>query len=156
NWSGRDRYWFHHTTQGTATFPVPYDWLVALERPELSLFSSPGLLKDEDYLRRFGFIPSPKPEELKQDGAKFGYRDDGAPSARDLSDRDRMTGYPENSDGLPVGFAKMNAGADPATGEPYASQLGFTCAACHTGHIEYKNVSIRFDGGPAMVNLGKL
>jgi len=28
-----------------------------------------------------------------------------------------------------------------------------TCSACHTGHLEYRNVSLRFDGGPAMVNL---
>ena len=59
NWSARDRYSFHHTPQGTATIPVPYDWLVALERPELSLLGRPGLLKDADYLRRLGFIPSP-------------------------------------------------------------------------------------------------
>jgi mono/diheme cytochrome c family protein len=156
NWTGRDRYWFHHTTQGTATFPVPYDWFVALARPELSLFGSPGLLKDEDYLRRFGFIPSPNPDELKRNGAKFGYHGDGAVGARDVSERDRLTGYPENNDGLPVGFAKMNAGTDPTTGQPYPSQVGFTCAACHTGHIEYNNVSIRFDGGPAMVDLGNL
>src|SRR5580765_2583014 len=26
NWTARDRYWFHHASQGTATFPVPYDW----------------------------------------------------------------------------------------------------------------------------------
>jgi hypothetical protein len=51
---------------------------------------------------------------------------------------------------------KLNGGADPATGESYPAQLGFTCAACHTGHIEYKNISIRFDGGPAMIDLGNL
>ena len=26
NWSTQDRFWFHHATQGTATFPVPYSW----------------------------------------------------------------------------------------------------------------------------------
>ena len=110
NWTERDRYWFHHTTQGTATFPVPYDWFVALERPELSLSSSPGLLKEEDYLRRFGFIPSPSSEELKRNGAMFGYHGDGSLGTGDMSERDRLTGYPENTDGLPVGFAKMKPG----------------------------------------------
>jgi hypothetical protein len=31
NWSTEDRHWFHHASQGTATFPVPYAWFVALE-----------------------------------------------------------------------------------------------------------------------------
>jgi hypothetical protein len=138
NWSAGARYWFHHTPQGTATFPVPYDWLVELERPELWLFSNRPLLRDETYLRRFGFIPSTR-------------------LARSQATETPDYPYPdENSDGLPVGFAKMPAGPDPTTGEQMPAQIGFTCAACHTGHIEYKNVSIRFDGGPAMVNLGAL
>ena len=60
NWSTEDRHWFHHASQGTATFPVPYAWFVALEQPGLYLFSRPGLLADPHYLERFGFIPSPK------------------------------------------------------------------------------------------------
>ena len=60
NWSTEDRHWFHHASQGTATFPVPYDWFIALEQPGLRLFSRPGLLRDSGYLERFGFIPSPK------------------------------------------------------------------------------------------------
>ena len=34
--------------------------------------------------------------------------------------------------------------------------IGLTCAACHSGSIHYKGTSIRYDGGPAMVNLLKL
>ena len=60
NWSTEDRFWFHHASQGTATFPVPYAWYIALEQPGLHLFSRPGLLADSAYLERFGFIPSPK------------------------------------------------------------------------------------------------
>ena len=60
NWSLEDRHWFHHVTQGTATFPVPYAWFVALEQPGLHLFTRPGMLKDSHYLERFGFIPSPQ------------------------------------------------------------------------------------------------
>ena len=60
NWSTEDRHWFHHVSQGTKTFPVPYAWFVALEQPRIHLFSRPGLLSDTDYLERFGFIPSPK------------------------------------------------------------------------------------------------
>ena len=39
NWSTEDRHWFHHASQGTATFPVPYDWFMALEQPGLHLFT---------------------------------------------------------------------------------------------------------------------
>ncbi len=34
--------------------------------------------------------------------------------------------------------------------------IGLTCAACHTGSIRYKGVSVRYDGGPGMVELTKL
>ena len=37
NWSLEDRHWFHHASQGTATFPVPYSWFMALEQPRLHL-----------------------------------------------------------------------------------------------------------------------
>jgi hypothetical protein len=153
NWSARERFWFHHESQGTATFPIPYDWFVSLDQADLSIFSRPGLLADPDYLVRFGFIPSPR----KLDGSvtDFGYRD-GASTTQVTADPEQFKDYPENPDGLPVGFAKLEAGTDPATGEPYPAQIGFTCAACHTGHLRYKDVSLRFDGGPAMTNLGDL
>ena len=44
NWSTEDRHWFHHASQGTATFPVPYAWFVALEQPGIHLITWPGLL----------------------------------------------------------------------------------------------------------------
>ena len=50
NWSTEDRHWFHHVSQGTKTFPVPYAWFVALEQPRIQIFSKPGLLSDTDYL----------------------------------------------------------------------------------------------------------
>jgi hypothetical protein len=50
-----------------------------------------------------------------------------------------------NPDALPVGFAK-----DKYKGTTY---LGLTCAACHTGQVNYKGVGIRIDGAPAMANM---
>ncbi|WP_373092143.1 di-heme-cytochrome C peroxidase [Zhongshania sp.] len=50
-----------------------------------------------------------------------------------------------NPDGLPVGFVK-----DSYQGHDY---MGFTCAACHTGQINYQGQAIRIDGGPAMADL---
>ena len=46
-----------------------------------------------------------------------------------------------NPDGLPVGFVKNHY-----KGKAY---LGFTCAACHTGQLNYQGTGIRIDGGPA-------
>ena len=50
----------------------------------------------------------------------------------------------------------MPGAADPTTGAPQPDLIGLTCAACHTGHINYQGVSVRFDGGPGMVDLLKL
>jgi hypothetical protein len=50
-----------------------------------------------------------------------------------------------NPAGLPVGFATGTPDADGST------PVGFTCAACHTGQLTYQGVSLRYDGGPAMI-----
>ena len=155
NWSTDDRHWFHHASQGTKTFPVPYAWFLALEQPRLHLISNPGLLSDTDYLERFGFIPGTK--TIQTDKAtllNYGYTDSAAapPSTPSL-----YTKWPvQNTDDLPVGFARLSGATDPATGVAQLDLIGLTCAACHTGSIRYKGTSIRYDGGPAMVNLLKL
>lgn len=50
-----------------------------------------------------------------------------------------------NPDGLPVGFVK-----DVYRGKEY---VGLTCAACHTGQINYHGTGIRIDGGPASADM---
>jgi hypothetical protein len=50
-----------------------------------------------------------------------------------------------NPDALPVGFTKMTY-----RGKDY---LGYTCAACHTGQVNFKGQAIRIDGGPAMADM---
>ena len=158
NWSMEDRHWFHHASQGTVTFPVPYALFVALERPGIHLFTEPGLLKDSDYLERFGFLAKPENHPYR--------RSDLAPlrllrlRREDRAGTGSVAGLKptqaENFDGLPVGFARMPGAPDPTTGKPQPDMIGLTCAACHTGHINYKGVSVRFDGGPGMVDLLKL
>lgn len=156
NWSETDRFWSHHASQGTATLPIPYDWFMALEQPGLSIFFTPGLLSDSGYLARMGFIPSPKTLDARKQGLQsYGYGQAGvshpvAPTTR------LQWEETDNRDGLPVGFARTKVPADPRDGKPSLDRIGLTCAACHTGHIEYKDVSLRFDGGPAMLNLNAL
>lgn len=50
-----------------------------------------------------------------------------------------------NPDALPVGFVK-----DSYQGKDY---MGYTCAACHTGQVNYEGRAIRIDGGPAMADM---
>ena len=152
NWSTDDRRWFHHVSQGTKTFPVPYAWFLALEQPRLHLLSNPGLLSDTAYLERFGFIPDAKTAGTdKATLLSYGYADAAdAPT----STPSRSGKWPaENTGGLPVGFARLGGAADPITGAPLPDMIGLTCAACHAGSIRYKGTSLRYDGGPAMVNL---
>ncbi|HEX8625148.1 MAG TPA: di-heme-cytochrome C peroxidase [Allosphingosinicella sp.] len=54
----------------------------------------------------------------------------------------------ENPGGLPIGFAVTPNAQDPR------AVLGFTCAACHTGRIDYNGTNMLIDGGPALTNLG--
>ncbi len=58
---------------------------------------------------------------------------------------------PQNPDGLPLGFAKDTI-TDVKTGERI-EVVGLTCAACHTGQLEYQGKGIRIDGGSANVDL---
>lgn len=50
-----------------------------------------------------------------------------------------------NPDALPVGMV-----ADTYHGKKF---MGFTCAACHTSQVNYKNTGIRIDGGQAAADM---
>ncbi|MDU2925260.1 MAG: cytochrome C, partial [Bradyrhizobium sp.] len=158
-WTTKDRHWFHHVTQGTATFPIPYNWFMAMEQPYLSLFGTPGLISDTAYLERFGFIPSPKSVDGEPSALQpFGYGPN-ATAKTDIAPALPAGLKPTpagNEGGLPVGFARLSGVTNPANGAPEPDKIGLTCAACHTGSIHYKGVSVRFDGGPGMVDLRKL
>lgn len=152
NWGAGERFWYHHATQGTNTFKVPYDWFVALEQPTLKLFGEVPLFRDPHYLRGFGFIPSvPGQHADPQAMAAQGYGAEGGRAyGKPVSYRYEL--FPGNEHQLPVGFART-----PAKQNPVGDQdlLGLTCAACHTGQLEYQGISIRIDGGPAIIDLGK-
>lgn len=133
-WDVGQAQWFHHASQGTKI--LRYDWFMALEQPGIIFPQKP--LSDSDYLERFGFIPS-----KRWDG--------------------------QNPDGLPIGFAVEHHFQEPYAKAPYSRSdssdppypyakkpyqvVGLTCAACHTGEIEYGGTAIRVEGGSAMINL---
>lgn len=159
-WTTEDRHWFHHASQGTATFPVPYNWFMALEQPYLGIFTKPGLVSDSAYLARFGFIPSPKSDDAEpSDRQSFGYTADSDANTEPtpiVTIAGLKPTAADNPGGLPVGFARLKNAINPVTGATEPDKIGLTCAACHTGSIHYQGISIRFDGGPAMLELRKL
>ncbi len=55
-----------------------------------------------------------------------------------------------NPDGLPIGFTKGNAKANRAYGKISQDWLGITCAACHTGQVEFRGAKYLVDGAPTM------
>ena len=125
NWDEATTERFHFVSQGTATLPIPYEWLIALEQPENSPWgllwpgSQPAFV-EADYLGRYGFIASPASAE--------------------------------NPDGLPIGFATtpfQNLAGYPTT----TTAIGFTCAACHTGRIVHGDTEYLVEGGPAVTDL---
>lgn len=122
-WDIGQKQWYHHASQGTKI--LNYDWFMALEQPELSLFRTPGLLGSSDYLQRFGFLASEVDESMNPDGLPIGFAKEDV--------------FQEPYDDAPP---------------PY-KVVGLTCAACHTTQVNYQGNGIRIEGGPAMVDLGK-
>ena len=128
NWDEKTSEQFHHISQGTGTLPIPYDWLVALEQPEKSVWgllwpSREGAFTDPDYIQRYGFIS-------------------GTTSAH-------------NPDGLPIGFA--GTAFQNVSGYPtLTTSGGFTCAACHTGKFTQGDTEYIVNGGPAVTDLNAL
>lgn len=74
-------------------------------------------------------------------------------SGKRFADHDNMNAYrylpqkptSSNPDGLPVGFVRDNY-----KGKNY---VGLTCAACHTGQVNYQGTAIRVDGAPAAADM---
>ena len=59
----------------------------------------------------------------------------------------------QNPDALPVGFTRDDKPLDNGGSESY---LGLTCAACHTGHVNYGGRTFVIDGAPTNGNFEKL
>lgn len=89
---------------------------------------------EQPNLKPFGTVPKFHETEYL---VRFGFFPDAASS--------------ENPEGLPVGFARDTV-VDPDNGES-VDVVGLSCAACHTGQLEYQGKGIRIDGGSGTVDL---
>ena len=80
-------------------------------------------------------------------------------SAGLFADSDYLAGFgflpeaagPDNPDGLPIGFTQEMV-VNPHT-NAQEQIVGLTCAACHTGQMEYHGKGIRVEGGTASANV---
>ena len=101
------------------TLIMPTAWLSSLEAGP---FSREPLLSPSN-MRRFGFIT------------------DGPEAATSSL----------NPYGMPLGFASTGTRVpvDPADPKVTVEATGFTCAACHTGQLEYEGKALRVEGGQA-------
>jgi mono/diheme cytochrome c family protein len=148
-WSGADAQWYWHASQGGSfELPMPYEWLVNLERPEVAptIFSEVGLLFAPDYISRFGFLTNPD-TSYDYDSLTLHWAEEPGLSTLSL--------YEENNpDALPIGFTRFEDWVDERTQET-VDVMGFSCAACHTGQLNYDGTGIRIEGGPALTDLGK-
>ena len=127
--------WYHHASQGTKL--LRYDWFIALEQPELSIFAAPDLFHKEDYLSRFGFLPSKQDDTQNPDGLPVGFA-----VTRGFQEPFAKQPYKKPAEGEPYPYAS----------EPY-DVVGLTCAACHTSQLNYRGKGVRIEGGPAMIDL---
>jgi mono/diheme cytochrome c family protein len=121
-WSSEETARYHYTAQGV--FLLPLAWIESMEAG----FFSTKKLADPTILQGARFMT---------DGVK--------PS-------------PENPGGLPIGWASASW-EPPSTESLRASSgpkqnpnVGFTCAACHTGQLNYNGVGIRIEGGGALMD----
>jgi mono/diheme cytochrome c family protein len=122
-WSGAEAAQYHYTAQGT--FLLPLAWIESLEAG----FFTHKKLVDPSLMRGARFLT---------DGVK----------------PDPQT----NPAGLPIGWA-VTSWTPPSVNSVRTSSdlresrnVGFTCAACHTGQLNYNGVGIRIEGAGALMD----
>lgn len=125
NWSPQEWQDWYHTSQGSA-FEAPIPY---------DWF----VALEQPHLRLFGETSLLISPQYMQ---KFGF----------LS----SSNGPANPDNLPVGFAKTKNFVDwQDNGKFVGDVVGLTCAACHTGQINFQGKGIRVEGGSAVTDLNK-
>jgi len=126
-WSKDEARSFYSTPQGSQL--LPYSWFCVLEQAD-----NINLFRDNKNIKFFGYIPgdlTPKSDpNCKPDELPIGFVKDEIKEAFLVSalTATRMSPMPQGNQNV---------------------WLGLTCAACHTSEINYKNKTLRINGGPA-------
>ncbi len=129
-WSLEDRQKFHHMSQGTMTIPVPYEWFAALEQPGFTLSGSKGLIVENGYLSRLGFIT----------GDVTPYNQAGLPVGFSVD---------YNVENPKISKTRFNA-IGLTCAACHTGQMRIT------SEDGVRTTVVRYDGGPAMTDLSQL
>ena len=150
NWTPAEWQWFYHTPQGGSfELPIPYEWMINFEQPKIPflILTEVERLMDPTYMSRLGFLANPV-ESYDPDDVSLDWVDTGGLS-------EIRADANNNPDQLPVGFTRTRGWIDYAGDRAVRDVIGFNCAACHTGQLNFRGQGIRIDGGPALTDLGK-
>ena len=125
-WTENEAMDFYNTSQGSQL--IPYYWFMALEQ-----FDNDKPFRDNENIKRLGYIPQKKSQGINPDGLPIGFvKDIGSESFLSSISKSR---YVSSTQGLH---------------SEYKEWLGLTCAACHTSEIRYNDQTFRIEGGPSL------
>ena len=138
-WNKDEALDFYNTSQGSQL--LPYSWFLALEQA-----SNSDLFRDNKNIKYLGYIPQASIPGRNPDGLPIGFVKD------DIQE-----------DFLVSALTATRLSSDSQGNQTgYKEWLGLTCAACHTSEINYRDKTLRINGGPAqsdfqtfIVNLSK-
>jgi hypothetical protein len=126
-WDAATRKAFYHQSQHSKI--VPYWWFMALR-----MRNGTAPFHDRDNLAKYGFIADP-----------FTAGPDVLPIGFSITDAPQ----PDPTKGSEADFhCSVEAGGQARP--VWLSQLGLTCAGCHTGQLNYKGVPYLVEGGASM------
>jgi hypothetical protein len=153
-WTDEERLRFYGTDQGSQY--LPYRWLLALEQAD----GREPFLADA-HIERFRYLPAQADPRYNPDGLPVGFVRDAepvlAPGLQAGFLAMGVIGADESRRGARISPEEMrSAAAEIRTGRTTRpitnSWFGFTCAACHTGQIDYQGTRIRVDGAPTLAD----
>lgn len=131
-WTRAEAADFYRTSQGSQL--IPYAWFLALEQA-----GNNNLFRDDQNIKKFGYIPQTADTISNPDGLPIGFVKDASRGAI-LGDSAPQARLPNN------GMADDNTNGSN-------EWLGLTCAACHTAQISYQNKPFRIDGGQPLADM---
>ena len=132
-WTDAERLRFYTTPQGS--WLIPYPWFLNLEQA-----TNENPFRTAANIDRFRYLPGTAEPDVLPVGFT---KEPIEPLRADQSDQKFLRAFT-----APWGKDEANIPAESAW-------LGLTCAACHTGQIEFKGTRLRVDGAPALADFNR-
>jgi hypothetical protein len=147
NWTAEEREQFYFTAQGSQL--IPFKWFLELEQVD-----SEKPFRDDQNMRRYGFLPAPS-SKLNPEGLPVGFVRDGVnPVANEVAG---LESAQQDVIAAATRFGIKRAYLGPEFDEklyPNEQQawFGLTCAACHTHEMAFNGKTLRIDGGASQAD----